>query len=61
MNTCVISAARQVHDEYLRRHVKSPGPLEQPRHGLRRVIGESLIALGERLALPETHPSLDKV
>ena len=44
-----VSTTRYVHEEYLRRHVNTPEPLEQPRHGLRYRIGETLIHLGERL------------
>ncbi len=41
------------HDEYARRHVNPPEPLEQPRLGLRQAIGNRLIHLGEKLAQPD--------
>jgi len=40
---------RTYHQEYVRRHVNLPEPLE-PRQGLRRAIGRRLIHIGERLA-----------
>lgn len=53
----ISSKARAVHDEYLRRHSKTPEPLEQPAtHGLRTAIGQTLIHLGERLAKVERQP-----
>jgi hypothetical protein len=55
-----VSTAGHLHAEYRRRRFRSPEPLEQRRLGLRRAIGHSLIALGERLALPETRRPLDK-
>lgn len=51
-----LTNATYVHDEYLRRHAIHPEPLEQPRHGLRKAIGQRLIHLGERLARVEHHP-----
>ncbi|HEX6220605.1 MAG TPA: hypothetical protein VF115_05890 [Acidimicrobiia bacterium] len=51
-----LTTSSYVHAEYLRRHSSHPEPLEQPRHGLRRAIGQSLIHLGERLARVEHHP-----
>ena len=48
------------HDEYRRRHVRLPEPLERTRHDLRRAIGQSLIHLGERLARVEHLPRLDR-
>jgi hypothetical protein len=52
-----VTASPSIHDEYMRRHANSPVPLEQPRHGLRKTIGETLIHLGERLAKVEPRPS----
>jgi len=51
-----VTTSAAMHDEYMRRHANSPEPLEQPRHGLRRAIGETLIQLGERLARVEPPP-----
>lgn len=51
-----LTTSRYVHDEYLRRRINHPEPLEQPRHGLRRALGQGLIHLGERLARVEPHP-----
>lgn len=53
-------SSRHYHDEYVRRHVRIPEPLERPRHDLRRALGVSLIHLGERLAKVETTPQLDE-
>lgn len=53
-------SAQHYHDEYRRRHVRTPEPLERPRHDLRRAIGQSLIHFGERLAKVETAPQLDE-
>lgn len=55
-----VSTARHVHDEYVRRNLRSPEPLKQPQGGLRRAVGRSLIAIGERLAMSEGRSSLDK-
>lgn len=52
--------AMRYHYEYTRRHVNPPEPLEQPRHNLRRVIGHSLIHLGERLAEVDRPQSVDR-
>lgn len=54
-----VSRSTYVHDEYVRRHVNPPEPLEQPRHGLRKTIGRTLIHLGERLAKVESR-SVDR-
>lgn len=51
-----VTNATYVHDEYLRRRFNHPEPLEQPRHGLRKALGQSLIHLGERLARVGDHP-----
>ncbi|MFZ0013687.1 MAG: hypothetical protein WAL25_06165 [Acidimicrobiia bacterium] len=48
-----VTTSTAMHHEYMRRHANSPEPLEQPRHGLRKTIGETLIHLGERLARVE--------
>lgn len=40
---------RTYHQEYVRRHVNPPEPLE-PRQGLRRALGNRLIHIGQRLA-----------
>lgn len=50
------STSRAMHDEYVRRHATPPEPLEEPRHGLRRTLGETLIHLGERLTRDERKP-----
>lgn len=51
--------AKPFHDEYTRRHVNPPEPLEHPRHSLKQAIGHSLIHLGERLAEVERPDSVD--
>lgn len=43
-------SSKHYHDEYMRRHVSLPEPLERTRHDLRWAIGQSLIHLGERLS-----------
>lgn len=53
-------SSRLYHDEYTRRHVHLPEPLERTRHHLRWAIGQSLIHLGERLARADEAPSLDE-
>ncbi|HEX6286979.1 MAG TPA: hypothetical protein VFZ80_05795 [Acidimicrobiia bacterium] len=50
------STSRYMHAEYVRRRVNHPEPLEQPRHGLRKALGQSLIHLGERLARIDPQP-----
>lgn len=52
-----VNGTPAIHHEYLRRQSRSPEPLEQPRHGLRRVIGETLISIGQRLARVERRPA----
>ena len=54
-----VSTTRYIHEEYLLRHANSPEPLDQPRHGLRHAIGETLIHLGERLVGVE-RPTFDE-
>lgn len=49
-----VSTSTYMHDEFARRHVNPPEPLEQPRHGLRETIGHTLILLGERMARVES-------
>lgn len=44
-----VTTTRHIHEEKVRRHASPPEPLEQPRHGLREAIGQTLIHLGERL------------
>lgn len=51
-----LTTSNYMHAEYLRRRVNHPEPLEQPRHGLRKAIGQSLIHLGERLVRVEHTP-----
>lgn len=51
-----LTTSKYVHDEYVRRHGSHPEPLEQPRHGLRKAIEQSLIHLGERLAKVDRRP-----
>jgi hypothetical protein len=51
-----LTTSTYLHEEYLRRRINHPEPLDQPRHGLRRALGQSLIHLGERLARVEHHP-----
>ncbi len=53
-------SAKHYHDEYLRRHLRIPEPLERSRNELRRVIGKRLIHLGERLAGGEEASGLDR-
>lgn len=53
-------SSKHYHDEYVRRHVKLPEPLERTRHDLRRALGQSLIHLGERLAKVEHPPHFDE-
>ena len=45
-----IASAPSMHAEVRRRRHRSPEPPRQPRHGLRRAIGQALIHMGERLA-----------
>lgn len=52
--------AKGYHDEYTRRHVNPPEPLELPRHNLKRAIGHGLIHLGERLAEVDRPQSVDR-
>lgn len=47
------------HQEYVRRHVNPPEPLEPSRQGWRQAIGQSLIHLGERLA-DSPRPPIDR-
>lgn len=51
-----VSTSTQMHSEYVRRHANPPEPLEQPRHGLREALGQTLIHLGERLVRIERQP-----
>ncbi len=51
-----VNTSRYVHEEYVRKHARHPEPLEQPRHGIRQAIGETLIQIGERLARAESKP-----
>jgi len=51
-----LSPSSYMHAEYLRRRANHPEPLEQPRHGLRKVLGQGLIHLGERLARIDHNP-----
>lgn len=51
-----VQHAAGLHEEYVRRNANPPEPLEQPRHGLRRALGMTLIHLGERLARAEDAP-----
>lgn len=60
MHREIVISARHYHDEYLRRHLRIPEPLERSRHELRRVIGKRLIHLGERLAGAEEATRLDR-
>lgn len=53
-------SAHHYHAEYRRRHIRIPEPPERSRHDLRRVIGLSLIDLGERLARVERPPQVDE-
>lgn len=52
--------ANGYHHEYVRRHVNPPEPLEQPRHGLKHAIGNSLIHLGEKLTTPDPRQPFDR-
>jgi hypothetical protein len=49
-----VTLAQPLQEERVRRHASHPEPLEQPRHGLRTAIGNTLIQLGERLV--KVHP-----
>lgn len=51
-----LSTSSHMHAEYLRRRIDHPEPLEQPHHGLRKALGQSLIHLGERLARTDHQP-----
>lgn len=51
-----VSTTRYMHEEHVRRHANPPEPLEQPRHGLREAIGQTLIHLGERLVRVDRQP-----
>lgn len=51
-----VTTSTYLHDEYLRRRIDHPEPLDQPRHGLRKALGQGLIHLGERLARVENDP-----
>lgn len=53
-------SSKHYHDYYMRRHIRLPEPLERTRHDLRRVVGQSLIHLGERLVRVDPVPDLDK-
>ena len=53
-------SSKHYHDEYRRRHIRLPEPLERTRHDLRWAIGRSLIHLGERLARVDHAPRLDE-
>lgn len=48
------------HEEYVRRHVRVPDPLDRSAHGLRSAIGQGLIHLGERLARRDRPRALDR-
>ncbi|HET9259591.1 MAG TPA: hypothetical protein VFP42_05620 [Acidimicrobiia bacterium] len=51
-----VTLTQPLHDERVRRHASHPEPLEQPRHGLRTAIGNTLIHLGERLVKAQPLP-----
>lgn len=51
-----VTLTPRLHDERIRRRASHPEPLEQPRHGLRAAIGNTLIHLGERLVRVEPLP-----
>lgn len=53
-------SSKHYHDEYMRRHIRFPEPLERTRHDLRRVLGQSLIHLGERLVRVDQVSHLDE-
>jgi len=53
-------SSKHYHDDYMRRHIRFPEPLERTRHDLRRVLGQSLIHLGERLVRVDHVPDLNK-
>ena len=54
-------SSKYYHDHYTRRHIRLPEPLERTtRHDLRRVLGKSLIHLGERLVRVDHVPDLNK-
>lgn len=59
MFTDLYRLTKGYHDEYARRHVNPPEPVEHPRHRLKRAIGHSLIHLGERLAQVDRHDAVD--
>lgn len=54
------TSSRYYHDEYVRRNITLPEPLERSRHDLRRAIGQSLIHIGERLAGVEHETQFDE-
>jgi hypothetical protein len=56
----LVKTYHHYHQEYTRRHVSLPEPLDQPRHGLKETIGYSLIHLGERLAKVDRAQSVDE-
>ncbi|MFP3882812.1 MAG: hypothetical protein ACLFRT_01455 [Actinomycetota bacterium] len=53
-------SSKHYHDDYMRRHIRLPEPLERTRHDLRRALGQSLIHLGERLVKVDHVPDLNK-
>lgn len=53
-------SSQHYHDDYVRRHIRIPEPLERTRHDLRRALGQSLIHLGERLVRVDHVPHLDE-
>lgn len=53
-------SSKHYHNEYVRRHVRVPEPLERARHDLRWAIGQSLIHLGERLSGVDQTSQLDE-
>jgi uncharacterized protein with von Willebrand factor type A (vWA) domain len=60
MHRELANSSQHYHDEYRRRHIRLPEPLERTRLDLRATIGRSLIHLGERLARVERLPQLDE-
>lgn len=53
-------SSQHYHDDYMRRHIQLPEPLERTRHDLRHALGQSLIHLGERLVRVDHVPHLDE-
>ncbi len=59
MFTDLYTAHKAYHEEYTRRYVDLPEPLDQPRHGLKETIGYSLIHLGEKLVNVDRSRTVD--